>query len=347
MSFILDALRKSESRRRAGDAPRLDGLPSINDPTAKRRRRRPLMTALLLLVLALPIGGLLAFWLVSDHFGGPGDGELPSQAQQTPPQPVIADEDEKTRQPGDWPDRRDSAGPTAPSARQGDQRDQPRERVISDPDEIARELERMAASGEMGLSPPDSEADEAARSALPGAGRRAAPRPVDEVARAEAQRQQSLAEQRARERVEERSSPPIGITIEPTRERPAQEPERAVARIEPPPDTRSEPTAPAAPERTVARIEPPPEAASEPAELSRGVAEYLRAWELPLSVRRNLPAMTLNIHVFSPEPDRRFVLVNGQRYVPGDLVADGVRLVDIRREGAILDFREHRFLLEP
>jgi hypothetical protein len=28
-------------------------------------------------------------------------------------------------------------------------------------------------------------------------------------------------------------------------------------------------------------------------------------------------------------------------------LSGGARLVDIRREGAIVDYREHRFLLEP
>ncbi|MGY6587268.1 MAG: general secretion pathway protein GspB [Wenzhouxiangella sp.] len=338
MSFILDALRKSESRRRASDGARLDGLPSINDPAASRRRRRPLRFLLLVLAVMLPIGGLLAFWLASDRFGPFGDGQAPSLAQQTPPEPIVVDD-------GDGDDDADEPRSPDPMARserpesrasverQPDERSQPRERVISDPDEIARELDRMAASGEMGLSPPDRETGDAERSALPGVGRRAAPRPVDEVAQAEAERQQALAEQRARERVEERQAPPTGITIEPRRETPPAE--QALARAEPlvVPDPEPEQATAATP--------------TEPADLSQGVAEYLRSWELPLSVRRNLPAMTLNIHVFSPEPDRRFVLVNGERYVPGDLVADGVRLVDIRREGAILDFREHRFLLEP
>lgn len=345
MSFILDALRKSESRRRAGEGLRLDGLPSINDPAAGRRRNRPLRFLLLVLALMLPIGGLLAFWLTSDRFSPFGDASSPTQAQQSPIVPAAIDDDDE--QATDSTVRRERAETTV-AGQLVDERSRPRERIISDPDEIARELDRMAASGELGLSPPDAEEDGTGAermTALPGAGRRAPPRPVDEVAQTEAERQQTLAEQRALQRRDEPESRPIGITIEPTRDRPAAEPDRTVARIEPLPapeparETTPEMPSEALPDRQPAR--------AEPADLSQGVAEYLRSWELPLSVRRNLPAMTLNIHVFSTEPDRRFVLVNGQRYVTGDLVADGVRLVDIRREGAILDFREHRFLLEP
>lgn len=85
---------------------------------------------------------------------------------------------------------------------------------------------------------------------------------------------------------------------------------------------------------------------SETKELNEGVAEYVRAWELPLSVRRSLPELNLTIHVYSPNEPERFVLINGERRVAGDEI-DGARIVDIRREGAIVDFRSHRFLLEP
>ncbi len=343
MSFILDALRKSESRRRAADGTRLDGLPSINDPQAGRRRRGPFRPLLLTMVLLLPIVGLLAFWLTFERFGPPGESPPPAQAQQAPPEPGVAEDDDEPRQPFDpaGEDERSGSTEATVSAQPwaGD-RDRPRERVISDPDEISRELDRMAASGELGLAAPDEESREEQRTPLPGAGRRAAPRPVEEVAQAEARRQQALAERRARERPQESLTRPTGITIEPRQESSPEEsvarddtPRRALARVEPLPEPEATPE--------------PPSAAAEPADLSSGVAEYLHSWELPLSVRRNLPSMTLNIHVFSPEPERRFVLVNGERYVPGDVVADGVRLVDIRREGAILDFREHRFLLEP
>jgi general secretion pathway protein B len=80
---------------------------------------------------------------------------------------------------------------------------------------------------------------------------------------------------------------------------------------------------------------------------SPGGPEYVRVWELPLSIRRNLPELKLSIHVFAAEEDHRFVLVNGERFMTGEMITDSVRLVDIRREGAVVDFRDYRFLLEP
>jgi len=103
-------------------------------------------------------------------------------------------------------------------------------------------------------------------------------------------------------------------------------------------------------ERSVRRRRPDPsgerDADSTPSALNNGVAEYVQSWELPLSVRRNLPELDLSIHVFSPNEAERFVLVNGERYRSGDNIGE-VEIVGINRDGAIVDFRSHRFLLAP
>jgi len=74
-------------------------------------------------------------------------------------------------------------------------------------------------------------------------------------------------------------------------------------------------------------------------------ADYLYQWELPLTVRQSLPALDLLVHVYSKVPEERFVLINGTRFKEGDDVSPGVRLAEIRPEGALIDFRDYRFLL--
>ena len=74
-------------------------------------------------------------------------------------------------------------------------------------------------------------------------------------------------------------------------------------------------------------------------------ADYLYEWELPLTVRQSLPALNLLVHVYANLPDDRFVLINGTRFREGDELAPGVRLAEIRPEGALIDFRDYRFLL--
>jgi general secretion pathway protein B len=76
-------------------------------------------------------------------------------------------------------------------------------------------------------------------------------------------------------------------------------------------------------------------------------AEYVEVWELPLAIRRELPELNLSIHVFSAEPAERFVLINGERRREGESLGEGARLAEISRHGAVVDFRDYRFLLQP
>lgn len=122
--------------------------------------------------------------------------------------------------------------------------------------------------------------------------------------------------------------------------------EEAASRRERPQRPAETPDDAARPDRASGDSLPGREPAGEAGPLSEGVAGHLRAWELPLSVRRNLPELDLSIHVFSPVESERFVLINGERYGPGDSIGE-VEIVDISRDGAIVDFRSHRFLLEP
>ena len=74
--------------------------------------------------------------------------------------------------------------------------------------------------------------------------------------------------------------------------------------------------------------------------------DYLRHWELPLSVREALPPLTLNVHVYAPLSSDRFVLINGRRLQEGQAFYSGqLRLSEIRPEGALIDYAEYRFLL--
>ena len=62
------------------------------------------------------------------------------------------------------------------------------------------------------------------------------------------------------------------------------------------------------------------------------------------SVRKDLPPLALTMHVYSSVPAERFVVVEGERHVEGDDLADGVVLRQIRSDGIVLDFKGQRFL---
>ena len=67
--------------------------------------------------------------------------------------------------------------------------------------------------------------------------------------------------------------------------------------------------------------------------------------DLGADERNGLPALKVSMHVYADDPARRFMIIDGQRVGEGALLADGVVLVRIRRDGAELDVRGRRVLL--
>jgi len=82
------------------------------------------------------------------------------------------------------------------------------------------------------------------------------------------------------------------------------------------------------------------ESASEPRE------NFIRAWDLPQAQRAEFPDLNLTVHFYSQAPGDRFVLINGERYSEGQQVEPGIRLAEIRRRGAVVDFSGYRVLIE-
>ncbi|TVQ36543.1 MAG: hypothetical protein EA370_08085 [Wenzhouxiangella sp.] len=343
MSFILDALRKSEARRRMGEGPDLSRAPQ-GGRTGKMRRAGRWAGAGVLVVVALAFAGTA--WIGRDLISGqlaqwagsappdlaiPSDRPLLAERIAAPPAPLE-------RGLAGAPDRPERVSPRReqPPAVDPGHRDRrlpddderidralPRERIVTDPAEIESELaRRMAEEQAHGAEETGESAEPASRL------QRRRQAPMDPARVAEIERQ--VAEAEARRREIERES-------ERAAELEAEEAARLAGLI----------ATPVEPERQQEiRPETLPEA-GEPWRSSTTAREYVRAWELPLSIRRSLPDLRLSIHVYSTDEAQRFVLVNGERFVVGDQLGDGARLVDIRREGAVVDFRDYRFLLEP
>jgi len=60
-----------------------------------------------------------------------------------------------------------------------------------------------------------------------------------------------------------------------------------------------------------------------------------------------VPELSLELHVYSSDPERRFVIINGRRYREGVALAEGPRVEAINAEGVILDSQGTRFILLP
>jgi len=116
---------------------------------------------------------------------------------------------------------------------------------------------------------------------------------------------------------------------------------RAAVPVQPPPAARpsipaSRPSAPVAPP---AAVRAPPQA--------QGGATGVPAWdELPLEFRSRLTLPHLDVHVYSDEPQRRFILVDLQKYREGDTLENGVVLEEIQQNSILLYYEGTRFLME-
>lgn len=66
---------------------------------------------------------------------------------------------------------------------------------------------------------------------------------------------------------------------------------------------------------------------------------------LSTSARRGLPALNLDVHVYSPDADKRFVVINGRRYREGEPLGEGPVLEAVTTNGAVLRQGSQRFQL--
>lgn len=66
---------------------------------------------------------------------------------------------------------------------------------------------------------------------------------------------------------------------------------------------------------------------------------------LPAEATAGLPALNLDLHIYSSEPAQRAAFINGRRYREGDTTAEGVEVLAVTTDGAVLRYRGQRFLL--
>jgi general secretion pathway protein B len=58
-----------------------------------------------------------------------------------------------------------------------------------------------------------------------------------------------------------------------------------------------------------------------------------------------LPEMRLDLHVYDPDPAKRFVFINMRKLREGESLPDGVRVDEITQGGAKLTYRGTQFAL--
>lgn len=65
--------------------------------------------------------------------------------------------------------------------------------------------------------------------------------------------------------------------------------------------------------------------------------------QLPPSVSKGLPNLTMSLHYFTDDPSSRIISINGKTLKEGEEVVPGLRLEKITAAGAILEYRGYRF----
>jgi len=73
------------------------------------------------------------------------------------------------------------------------------------------------------------------------------------------------------------------------------------------------------------------------------VADPISYWQVPESVRKEMPKLHISVLVYAKNPEDRFLLINGERLREKDKVSDGLVLEEIQRDGAIFTFHKYRF----
>jgi general secretion pathway protein B len=83
-----------------------------------------------------------------------------------------------------------------------------------------------------------------------------------------------------------------------------------------------------------------------PEQFHPGEPAPISYWELPDSVRSDIPVIKFSVLVYATDPADRFVLINGQRLGEGDSAQSGLVVKEIRRDGVVFSYRLYQFLVE-
>jgi general secretion pathway protein B len=320
MSLILEALKKSEAKRRLGEAP------DLGTPFAAPRRRS---SALPLLFIAIIVAGAFGWWYLRKPAPATDRAVVADAAGQRTARPSVAATSSSS------PQAITSAATPAPTARAQPSTPQVAARQASAPaspgknpplDANAVEASKWVAMGSSSSGLRNRGAAQAGRK-LPSNMHRvepatAAPTKAPPVTTAAAQ---------------VAAAPPVPTQTVKNSEAGAAAPVAAVlAKATKTPEMRA--VAPT-PEPHAATPEPAAASAAAPA-VKSDVPFY---YELPFNLRKSLPPLRLSMHVYAGEPKQRFVILNDSRLAEGDKTSDDVTLREVRKDGAILEFQGQRF----
>ena len=312
MSLILEALKKSEAKRRLGEAP------DLATPFSAPRRRGNLVPALFVVAVA---AGAFGWWYLRKPTTAPAN--IPSNvvtvpATVTPPAAAKPLVQAPTPAPAAAHSERPRAIPP-PS---------PPVPAQSGPPEVVS-VGELAARGAL----PATTHRHAEFNKAPGgsmAGRRLPPdmRRVEKPAPVAAQTQPAVTP--APQAAPPAPAQPAVSNAAAQLAKAAKTPEVSAA---------STPAIPAA--LPPAAAAPTPTTSEVKSDAPKSDVPFY--YELPFGIRKALPPLRLSMHVYAGDPAQRFVVLNDSRLAEGDKTADDVTLREVRKDGAVLEFQGQRF----
>ncbi|MBK1704594.1 general secretion pathway protein GspB [Halochromatium glycolicum] len=325
MSYILEALKKSQQERELGQVPRLQA-PMFEEPLEPARVQPWIYVALGLAIIAVMLASYAALRppvlepaadpvAVSDVDTAAGDQGAGAMIASAEPEAKPA------AKPGAKPGT-GASGMTGPTRNAGDSGPQSAPAssgtdsplAATDPDDLSVEPQVLVVP------------------APPKPGERL-PRGADELRRAVLGPEASSSIRR-REQGPVRAQPaPDHVPVPPELIAEIEQFKRTVQAGDGPAAESDDATA-ADQDRVASRAATSDASSGRPPPLSS-------------SLRRQLPPFSMTVHVYDPSPTRRFVYLNGNKLREGELSRDGFIVEQIVADGAIFRYDEHRFFQSP
>jgi len=328
MSLILEALKKSEAKRRLGAAP------DLGTPFAARRRRSPIVP----IVVVVLVAAALVWWVVrrpapelpvqktsAQSAVAPVPPSLTGQRTGAPLRSVTGDNSlQQVRPPANLTKQTTTSGSQDPFVATGP--------ANANNDGAARAMKEMRDRRRANANRGDNSAIAA------GAARPMLPKP------------QPVTPSNA-PAVATAPPRPAPVAAAPPTPQPAATVAAAPTAVQPmspktsdanPPAAQVATRAPKSPGTIGLPVNPPPAEQNTPAKQAPGASAQPYS-ELPFSVRKALPELRLSMHVYASDPAQRFVVLNDSRIGEGDKTTDDVFVREIRPDGVVLEFQGQRF----
>ena len=365
MSYILEALKRSQQERELGNVPKLQAV-TFDDELAQAPPHRWVYAALLLAVAAVAIALFAVLRAAPDGRESATVALSPAErsSRDLPPVPVLAPEpsaeaglEEATRRAnaGDaTPGRAEpSVQAAVPSAGQSpiQSRNRPQEgQDASAPNTAAPELVGAAASAQTptqalsqtpsrppALAAPESVSVQPEVLVVP-----AAPKPGQPLPRGADELRRAVLGPGSSPSIETTAALPSPSNPTATDDARQQVPEHVpvpadlIADIEAfkkkvgsgPPATRAAPKP----------VLPPP-----PRAMHRADTDTALPPPPSVALRGKLPEFRMSVHIYDAEPARRFVYINGRKLRENDKSREGLRLERVVADGAVLSYQGESF----